>query len=572
MRPVITDRRPDKGNEANNLWLGPQFRQVSHHICFFTVYPVEENGVGRRLVAHEARSFALLTITSAHFPATWVVVVIYNPWILQIILIFDPQRHPYESKRRQGSAPYKSGIPAANTSSSRSLGRFLARGRTTPFPTSTKTSSSSAKQELAKSAIINMLREKSEEKLDDAIAVVSNAALGCTLVSTKYPCRLCDEVLMLWDTAGLVEGEFGNVTAGQAEDNLASLLQNMEGGGVSLLVYCIRARRFRTIIKSHYELFFEKTCGRAIPIVLVVTGLENEEFMEDWWVRNEREFRRRGIEFTGHACITSTRGKAVQGGGHVFDDEYEESVRHLQGAILSSATSANVQIAGSKASSWAPWTSSMQKTLSGGWKRLGKIGSGQIVDDTAAVVYTTTGSYTSYPPQSARVPAGTDAVTYPVHSSAKSRVTHSGQHPTRFSDNGVPTTTHTDGAAIASLAYDNAGSHAPHWGNRRSQHPMSGSHFSITSAPGITPVGNAVIHHQPPPTPGLHSRLPQMLKRASDASRTPAPALTQTETAQPDQRTAGPHPPQQAADFHGSFYLDNGQGPVPFHQEASDQT
>ncbi|KAJ3508481.1 hypothetical protein NMY22_g16599 [Coprinellus aureogranulatus] len=256
---------------------------------------------------------------------------------------------------------------------------------------------------VGKSSIINMLLEMSEERFDDAVASVSSAALGCTLVSTKYPCRLGDEMFILWDTAGLVEGEFGNVTGAQAEQNLAELLRSMEGGGVSLLVYCTRARRFRTVIKHHYELFFEKTCERRVPIVLVVNGLENETRMEDWWSRNAWEFETRGIQFTEHACIASTRGKAIPGEkGRAFDEEYEESSLILRGHITSCCAPHNIRITSPKdAASWAAHWKHATQGLKGVPRKLGKMvpeipGSWIptpecIVDDKHQPVYVATG-------------------------------------------------------------------------------------------------------------------------------------------------------------------------------------
>ncbi|KAJ3538867.1 hypothetical protein NMY22_g4991 [Coprinellus aureogranulatus] len=194
---------------------------------------------------------------------------------------------------------------------------------------------------VGKSAIINMLREGTPDECEVGEATVSNAALGCTLVSTKYPCTIGNNKYLLWDTAGLVEGDYGKVTAAQAEGNLVALLRGM--GGVSLLVYCIRGRRYRPVVKDHYDLFCDKTCRRRVPTLLVVTGLENEENMEDWWARNQEQFTEHGVSFHASVCITSTRGKAIAG-GHVYDVEYEQSVQLLRQQMTACCSPDNVSI------------------------------------------------------------------------------------------------------------------------------------------------------------------------------------------------------------------------------------
>jgi GTPase SAR1 family protein len=383
---------------------------------------------------------------------------------------------------------------------------------------------------VGKSAIINMLREKSQEQFDDAIAVVSNAALGCTLVSTRYPCRLCDEVLMLWDTAGLVEGEFGNVTAGRAEDNLVGLLQTMEGG-VSLLVYCIRARRFRTIIKSHYELFFEKTCGRKVPIVLVVTGLENEEFMEDWWVRNQQEFRRRGIHFTGHACITSTRGKAMAGGGHVFDDEYEESFKHLRGVIFNCYSAPiKIQSSGSKGPSLPTFKEISARAWEFAKKKIGKAtpdissffisepSNDNIVDDTHQPVYNTAGVR---PPQP--ITAGPDNAGPPASAHTRERV-------------GQP-------------VHRNAGTRLP---------PLVKPRSPSESTPAVIHTMVQGLTLQPQHTAGY--RFPYMAKPAPYAPHTaaPAPPEASDDIAQRGHPNPGPQPLQKESERPRNCYVFDG--------------
>ena len=70
------------------------------------------------------------------------------------------------------------------------------------------------------------------------------------------------------------------------------------------------------LAKINYDLFYKIVCGAKVPIVIIATGLENEDNMEDWWADNVREFHDRGMCFSGHAYITTTRGK-VEWRAHV---------------------------------------------------------------------------------------------------------------------------------------------------------------------------------------------------------------------------------------------------------------
>lgn len=87
------------------------------------------------------------------------------------------------------------------------------------------------------------------------------------------------------------------------------------------------------VTKDNYDLFYKEACGSHVPIVLVVTGLENEEPMENWWKENCDELLKYGLEFEDHACITATRGKVRGNGVQIFDKEYEESRKEVKSLI-----------------------------------------------------------------------------------------------------------------------------------------------------------------------------------------------------------------------------------------------
>jgi len=172
---------------------------------------------------------------------------------------------------------------------------------------------------VGKSSLVNMLSND-----DNALAAVSNQALGCTFETEPYRVTIAERDYVLWDTAGLNEGSKGSVTADDACEKLVELLKQLQGG-VHLLVYVVRGSRFRSIVKINYDIFQRVVCRGQVPIVLVATGLENEDRMEDWWDDNREDLAANGLVFDGHACVTTTKGKKAMSGEHLFEEEYAQS-------------------------------------------------------------------------------------------------------------------------------------------------------------------------------------------------------------------------------------------------------
>jgi predicted GTPase len=158
-------------------------------------------------------------------------------------------------------------------------------------------------------------------------AMIHDRAVGCTFESAPYPVSINGKRYTMWDTAGLNEGSAGSVPADQALLHLRTLVDKLEAG-VSLLVYCIRGERYRNITKVNYDLFTQIICQGEVPVVVVVTGLENENRMEDWWEVNANQFSARGLHFDGHACVTTSKGKE-----NGFEKEYQESKRTVSTLI-----------------------------------------------------------------------------------------------------------------------------------------------------------------------------------------------------------------------------------------------
>ncbi|KAH7926915.1 P-loop containing nucleoside triphosphate hydrolase protein [Leucogyrophana mollusca] len=158
---------------------------------------------------------------------------------------------------------------------------------------------------VGKSSLINLIAEK-------PVAKTSSDAVGCTFGHVSYPMEIEGETYMLWDTAGLDEGTSGTIPAAKAEEQLRIFLRGLTPNGIDLLIYCVRGTRIRKALLRNYTIFYSAICRKKVPVVLVVTGLENSEGdMEEWWVTNERELRKHRMYFVGHACVTTLSAEST---------------------------------------------------------------------------------------------------------------------------------------------------------------------------------------------------------------------------------------------------------------------
>ncbi|KAG1737371.1 P-loop containing nucleoside triphosphate hydrolase protein [Suillus lakei] len=163
-----------------------------------------------------------------------------------------------------------------------------------------------------KSSLVNLMAGKD-------VAKTSNDLKSCTLRWQEYPIEFDGESYEVFDTVGLEEPQLGIPQYLDAVENAYSLIQYLERqGGIDLLLFCMRAGRLSTTLQNNYRLFHEFLCDKKVPIIVVITCLENEiGEMDAWWKRNEEGFREYQIHVTGHACITAIRGN--------FPHRHEES-------------------------------------------------------------------------------------------------------------------------------------------------------------------------------------------------------------------------------------------------------
>lgn len=176
---------------------------------------------------------------------------------------------------------------------------------------------------VGKSSVINLLAGK-------PIAKVSSDVEHGTLKATKYTFPLGGADVRIWDTVGLEEPTMGVNGYLNAIEKAHMLIHDLgSAGGVDLLLFCIRGSRITATTQGNFRLFYEALCNKEVPIALVVTNLERETRMEDWWVRNEEYIKMYGIHSVGHACVT----------GVEEDEKYGESRDALRSLLLAQLSS-----------------------------------------------------------------------------------------------------------------------------------------------------------------------------------------------------------------------------------------
>ncbi|KAG1730251.1 P-loop containing nucleoside triphosphate hydrolase protein [Suillus paluster] len=177
-----------------------------------------------------------------------------------------------------------------------------------------------------KSSVVNAIAQKPRAK-------TSGDAAGCTFSFQRYREEISGQNFVLFDTAGLNEGTEGTVPEADAEEELKYLLRKLaDSDGIDLLVYCVRSTRARRVLIQNYNIFYSAICRKKVPIVIVITGLENETNMEGWWTTNEKELKNRGMHFDDHACVTTLPKR--RGVPEVFDDRIAESREALRTLIV----------------------------------------------------------------------------------------------------------------------------------------------------------------------------------------------------------------------------------------------
>ncbi|KIK80762.1 hypothetical protein PAXRUDRAFT_15612 [Paxillus rubicundulus Ve08.2h10] len=160
---------------------------------------------------------------------------------------------------------------------------------------------------VGKSSVINLIAGRQ-------VADVSSDVNGCTMSSIHHNFIVGKCQFHIWDTIGLEEPREGVNGYLPAIHKAYNLIQELLAqGGVDLLLFCMRGNRVTATTQSNYRLFYEGLCGSKVPIALVITHLERESVMEDWWTRNIKSLEKYEMKSAGHACVTGIPGHPQYG-------------------------------------------------------------------------------------------------------------------------------------------------------------------------------------------------------------------------------------------------------------------
>lgn len=159
------------------------------------------------------------------------------------------------------------------------------------------------------------------------VAKISTSAGGSTLSNECYDAQVCGVSCRIYDTVGLNEGEQGRTPHWKAIQGLYTLIRQLDG--VSLLIYCMRGR-VKENAQANWVLFNNIICAEQVPIIAVVTGLEDEDDPDDWWRNKENRatFGRYQMKPRAVACVVSFHGKRNE-----YKIKYDESQPKLQSLI-----------------------------------------------------------------------------------------------------------------------------------------------------------------------------------------------------------------------------------------------
>jgi tRNA U34 5-carboxymethylaminomethyl modifying GTPase MnmE/TrmE len=128
-----------------------------------------------------------------------------------------------------------------------------------------------------KSSVVNLMAGQKK-------VATSPGTVRCTMDCEEHLITFDGYNYKVFDTIGLEDPKLEIDEYLNAIVNAHSLITKLkDAGGIDLLLFCVRAGRVTTTFQNNYRLFFEWLGEERVPIVLVLTGLERETRMENWW-------------------------------------------------------------------------------------------------------------------------------------------------------------------------------------------------------------------------------------------------------------------------------------------------
>ncbi|KAL4066435.1 hypothetical protein V8B97DRAFT_1979889 [Scleroderma yunnanense] len=165
---------------------------------------------------------------------------------------------------------------------------------------------------VGKSSVVNLIAGK-------PIAEVNPDIESNTTKTTKYSAHINSMTVHLWEMTGFNLPENPGAKEVFALDvDLGSVLA--DATTVDLVLFCMRGSKVTRTTKSMLDRI--KNMFDQVPVLLVITHLERQKLMEDWWNDNEARLTNMGVEGTGHVCVTGLTVKK-------WSEKYEESRQAL---------------------------------------------------------------------------------------------------------------------------------------------------------------------------------------------------------------------------------------------------
>lgn len=163
---------------------------------------------------------------------------------------------------------------------------------------------------------------------EKSVAAVSGRVRGCTFMSARYVVNILGSTFNLYDTAGLDDRDVETVLKSEAILQLFRLLTSLETGvNLRRLLHArpsnqgLRVQVLASLPRDHLR--------NEVPIIIAITGLEQEEVMDEWRMQNSGTFQQYGMYPQGVGCITAIRGKHSRSGGYMFDEHGKSKIWHL---------------------------------------------------------------------------------------------------------------------------------------------------------------------------------------------------------------------------------------------------
>jgi hypothetical protein len=190
---------------------------------------------------------------------------------------------------------------------------------------------------VGKSSLINLIA-------GEQVAKSSSGIQSCNHESTGYQIRLSDPQLNvnLFDTVGLDSPTMDSASYLDALVKAHELIVSLQNkGGIHGLLFCIKGGRVSRTMQQNYRLFYEFLCQEKVPLALVITNLENEVNMDDWWTRNKAHVEKSGVVPVTQVCITTIKGHQ-----NAYENRYFESRKkvHNMLRVLGSAEPYSVDV------------------------------------------------------------------------------------------------------------------------------------------------------------------------------------------------------------------------------------